>query len=87
LLSRNEVNSNYRPNRKLFLRSERGYYTINPEIHIKTESGWVPVSQICHFKNPHLTDEFLWNPLMNPEQLNLFFKTRESWKSILRGKN
>ena len=87
LLSRNEVNSNYRPNRKLFLRSERGYYTINPDIHIKTEAGWVPVSQICHFKNPHLTDEFLWNPLMNPEQLNLFFKTRESWKSILRGKN
>ena len=87
LLSRNEINSRYHPNRKLFLRSERGYYRINLDIHIKTGTGWMPVTQICHFKNENLGDDFLWNPLMNPEQLNLFFKTREGWKSILKGKN
>jgi len=40
LLSRNEINSNYRPNRKLFKRLSRGYYVINPNLKIKTPSGW-----------------------------------------------
>jgi ankyrin repeat protein len=40
LLSRNEINSNYRPNRKLFKRLSRGYYIINPNLKIKTSSGW-----------------------------------------------
>ena len=40
LLSRNEINSNYTPNRKLFKRLSRGYYIINPDLKIKTSSGW-----------------------------------------------
>lgn len=40
LLSRNEVNSLYVPNRKLFIRISRGYYEINPDLKIKTSSGW-----------------------------------------------
>jgi hypothetical protein len=40
LLSRNEINSKYTPNRKLFMRLARGYYIINPELKIKTSSGW-----------------------------------------------
>jgi len=40
LLSRNEVNSNYSPNRKLFKRVARGYYIINPSLKVKTTTGW-----------------------------------------------
>jgi len=40
LLSRNEVDSNYTPNRKLFKRVRRGYYMINPKLKIKTATGW-----------------------------------------------
>ena len=47
LLSRNEINSNYIPNRKLFRRSERGYYMINPAIKIKIAGEWRPITEIC----------------------------------------
>ncbi len=40
LLSRNEINSKYTPNRKLFMRMARGHYMINPDLKIKTSSGW-----------------------------------------------
>src|SRR3990167_1920433 len=40
LLSRNEINSKYTPNRKLFTRIARGCYMINPDLKIKTSSGW-----------------------------------------------
>lgn len=43
LLSRNEINSKYTPNRKLFMRIARGYYIINPELKIKTSAGWESV--------------------------------------------
>ena len=40
LLSRNEIDSLYTPNRKLFKRVRRGYYFINPMLKIKSLSGW-----------------------------------------------
>lgn len=40
LLSRNEINSKYTPNRKLFKRLSRGCYIINPDLKIKTSSAW-----------------------------------------------
>ena len=43
LLSRNEINSKYQPNRKLFIRYTRGYYFLNPNLKIKTTSGWAAI--------------------------------------------
>ena len=47
LLSRNEINSTYTPNRKLFKRARRGYYIINPDLKIKTSIGWELINLIC----------------------------------------
>ena len=57
LLSRNEINSNYMPNRKLFQRIHRGYYLINPQLQFKTTTGWEVPEQVreerpLYEKNP-----------------------------------
>lgn len=84
LLSRNEVNSNYRPNRKLFIRSEHGYYIVNPDIHIKTLQGWKPITSICNFKSAHLMDHFLLSSLTTRDEMLDLLKKRERWKTMFK---
>ncbi|MGJ3501954.1 ATP-dependent DNA helicase Rep (plasmid) [Piscirickettsia salmonis] len=50
LLSRNEINSDYTTNRKLFVRVKRGYYQINPELMIKEKSEWVTLDAIINIE-------------------------------------
>ena len=63
LLSRNEVSSLYVPNRKLFIRISRGYYEINPDLKIKTSSGWESIQltpfHIIDMDHENLTSEAL----------------------------
>mgnify|MGYP003404065195 FL=1 len=51
LLSRNEVGSSYTPNRKLFTRTERGYYIVNPDLKIKIGDDWLDLTSFL--KTPH----------------------------------
>ena len=44
LLSRNEVESSYTPNRKLFTRIERGYYILNPNLKLKIGDDWLDLT-------------------------------------------
>jgi hypothetical protein len=39
VLSRAEVHSNYQPSRQLWLRTQNGYYTLNPELQLRAHSG------------------------------------------------
>ena len=47
VLARAEVHSNYQPSRQLWLRTQTGYYTFNPELQLRAHSaaGWVPWQQ------------------------------------------
>ncbi len=40
LLARNEVNSNYSYNKRLFMRVKKGIYSLNPELQIKLCDDW-----------------------------------------------
>jgi hypothetical protein len=43
VLARGEVDSNYRPARKLWARAELGFYLPNPAMQVRRGDGWVPV--------------------------------------------
>jgi len=47
VLARAEVRSNYQPSRQLWLRTQNGYYVLNPELQLRAHSGagWVPWKQ------------------------------------------
>ena len=47
VLARAEVHSSYQPSRQLWLRTQNGYYTFNPELQLRAHSGaeWVPWKQ------------------------------------------
>ena len=47
VLARAEVNSSYQPSRQLWLRTQNGYYTFNPELQLRAHGGaeWVPWKQ------------------------------------------
>lgn len=47
VLSRAEVHSSYQPSRQLWLRTQNGYYILNPELQLRAHSGadWVPWKQ------------------------------------------
>ena len=47
VLSRAEVHSSYQPSRQLWLRTQNGYYVLNPELQLRAQSGggWVPWKQ------------------------------------------
>ncbi|MGH8847147.1 MAG: ankyrin repeat domain-containing protein, partial [Polaromonas sp.] len=47
VLARAEVHSSYQPSRQLWLRSQNGYYTFNPELQLRADSGaeWLPWKQ------------------------------------------
>jgi hypothetical protein len=47
VLSRAEVHSSYQPSRQLWLRTQNGYYVLNPELQLRAHSGsdWVPWKQ------------------------------------------
>ncbi len=47
VLARAEVNSNYQPSRQLWLRTQNGYYVLNPQLQLRAHSGadWVPWQQ------------------------------------------
>jgi hypothetical protein len=44
VLSRNEINSNYKYSRKLFKRVSQGKYVLNPGLQIKTNELWVSLA-------------------------------------------
>ncbi len=46
VLSSNEVNRDYKYNRKLFVRIQRGHYVINPNLKIRLSEEWVPVYEL-----------------------------------------
>ena len=79
LLSRNEVNSKYIPNRKLFVRHRRGYYQINPNIQLKTASGWIPITQICDV-NP---EDLAFSHDFNRDNAETFWKEYDQKFHIL----
>lgn len=39
VLARTEVHSNYQPSRQLWLRTQNGYYVLNPELQLRAHSG------------------------------------------------
>ena len=45
VLSRNEVNSNYTYNKKLFKRWKLGVYSLNPELEIRINDNWESLTQ------------------------------------------
>ncbi|MBH2020026.1 MAG: AAA family ATPase [Burkholderiales bacterium] len=47
VLARAEVHSSYQPSRQLWLRTQNGYYVLNPELQLRTHSGadWAPWKQ------------------------------------------
>ena len=47
VLARAEVHSNYQPSRQLWLRTQNGYYILNPELKLRAHSSaqWVPWQQ------------------------------------------
>jgi hypothetical protein len=47
VLARAEVHSSYQPSRQLWLRTQNGYYVLNPELQLRAHSGagWVPWKQ------------------------------------------
>jgi hypothetical protein len=45
------VGSSYTPNRKLFTRTERGYYIVNPDLKIKIGDDWLDLTSFL--KTPH----------------------------------
>ena len=45
LLARNEVHSTYTSNRKLFIRIQRGFYRMNPDLALKTNDIWASLEQ------------------------------------------
>ncbi|MCK5896017.1 MAG: hypothetical protein KAG20_04380, partial [Cocleimonas sp.] len=47
ILSNNEVNREYRYNRKLFKRIKLGHYVFNPSLALKIEGEWVNIYKIC----------------------------------------
>lgn len=51
LLSKNEVDSKNPYNNALFLRLERGYYCINPELLILVEDNWINVYELTGLIN------------------------------------
>jgi len=46
LLAKNEINSNNPYNNSLFLRVERGYYCLNPNLSVWVEEKWVNVYEL-----------------------------------------
>jgi ankyrin repeat protein len=48
ILSKNEINGSNPYNRKLFVRIERGYYIINPNLEIAIEDDWVNIYDLIH---------------------------------------
>lgn len=49
VLARAEVQSTYRPARKLWARSRNGYYLPNPELKLRRGDGWLPVYEALGF--------------------------------------
>jgi hypothetical protein len=45
ILSKNEILRDYKYNRKLFYRLQRGYYTLNPELYLLVEGKWCSIHQ------------------------------------------
>ena len=48
VLSRNEVNSNYKYSRKLFMRISQGKYMLNPDSQIKVNESWIKLSDFSN---------------------------------------
>ena len=80
LLSRNEIESHYVPNRKLFRRVAHGYYQFNPEIKLKTVQEWIPIHQICENKDIAPFNDFsvsIWRNNKIREDLDEFWEEYE----------
>ncbi len=52
ILAKNEIDSNDPYNRKLFLRTDRGLYFLQPELEILLEEKWINVYDILKCKKP-----------------------------------
>ena len=50
ILAKNEVNRQYRYNRKLFKRVKLGNYIFNPNLALKIEGEWVNIYDICQLE-------------------------------------
>jgi len=46
VLARNEVDRNLPANRRIFRRTERGVYILNPEMSVRVESQWVRIHDL-----------------------------------------
>ena len=63
ILANNEVDRQYRYNRKLFKRIKLGNYMFNPKLFLKIEGEWVNIYKICQL------DKLRYNP-KNTQSLN-----------------
>jgi hypothetical protein len=48
VLARGEVESNYRPARKLWARTRNGHYLPNPDLQLRKGEGWQPLYEALH---------------------------------------
>lgn len=46
ILSKNEIHRDHLYNRKLFLRMDRGFYVVNPQLQLRIEGTWYPYYQL-----------------------------------------
>jgi len=46
ILSSNEINRDFKYNRKLFLRIRRGHYVINPRLKIRLKDDWMAIHEL-----------------------------------------
>ncbi|TAL61667.1 MAG: hypothetical protein EPN85_04210 [Bacteroidetes bacterium] len=64
VLARNEVSREVAYNKKLFMRLERGYYVLNPELEIQINDQWLNIYELMQTEK------------MTPEQNNKMIKMR-----------
>ena len=48
ILSKNEVSGNSKYNNKIFLRLERGFYIVNPNVEIMNDGNWVNIYELSN---------------------------------------
>jgi len=58
VLARNEIQSTYRPARRLLQRVKRGYYLPNPDLLLRTGEGWAPLEQVMNMHQLGLISGF-----------------------------
>lgn len=73
VLSRNEITREIPYNKKLFLRLERGFYVINPELEIQVNNMWINVYELM--QSPKMTPEL--NKKLRVQRLSGFLQFLE----------